>query len=470
MYGHEPAPRPDAGFILVLHDDVDARRLVSGWLAGAGHRPVESTGGLGLLEESLERYDAICLDLGVAHVHGFSVLEHLRAKEPQLPVIMVAPSAAEASGVARAGIYDVLVQPLCKDRLLLAVERAVERRRLSCRVAELEGELAGRPSLRGLVGDSPAMRELGHQLERVLKSELPVTIGGELGTGKELVARAIHLGSQRADGPFVVFNCAAIPDGLHEAELFGLERGDHDQPLGVRRGRFEEAHGGTLFLDQVEELSALTQASLLRALQDRAIRRVGARADTPADVRVISATHRDLIREVQAGRFREDLYFRLMAEPVAVPPLRERKEDIPRLVGHFLRKHRAEVGRVIDRVSPEALDALVAFDWPGNVRQLESVVHRAMLATGGGELELRHLAAEVRGQGAPRGAGARADEPGPPSQPPSVMPMRELERRAIKRALEASGGSVEKAAKLLGIGRATLYRRLAHYESVGQEL
>jgi DNA-binding NtrC family response regulator len=289
-----------------------------------------------------------------------------------------------------------------------------------------------------------------------------VCIFGESGTGKELVARAIHQGSNRRRGPFVAINCAGIPESLQESELFGHERGSFTGATQQRRGCFEQANSGTLLLDELGEMSLTTQASLLRTLQEKTIRRVGGSSESPIDVRIVCATHRDLRVEVDAGRFREDLYFRLVVHPIHRPPLRERLEDLPLLVGHFLRTLEVGVGREVKRISPEALDALQRHRWPGNVRELQNVVHRSLLACRGDEITLADLPSDIRNAVLPplpptngkaqNGEYARDDE---------ILPLRELERRAIQKALRATQGSVGKAAKLLGIGRATLYRRIA---------
>jgi DNA-binding NtrC family response regulator len=300
------------------------------------------------------------------------------------------------------------------------------------------------------------MQRVAQHVERVVDSDVAVCLFGDSGTGKELVARAIHDGGSRRAASFVAINCGAIPESLQESELFGHERGAFTGATQLRRGRFEQAHGGTLFLDEVGEMSLATQASLLRALQERKIVRVGGGAEIPVDVRIIAATHRDLRAEVQAGRFREDLYFRLVVYPIFLPPVRERPEDIPLLVGHFLRKLRDDVGRKVERVSPEVLDALSRYPWPGNVRELENVVHRSLLSCRGDELGLSDLPPEIQARALPSLPAAGADD-----RRETVLPLRELERLAIERALAMTGGSVGRAAKLLGIGRATLYRRLA---------
>jgi DNA-binding NtrC family response regulator len=371
-----------------------------------------------------------------------------------------------AIAAMQAGAYDYVTKPLDRDRLLLAVHRANERRELLSNVRRLESALTERSVLGSIVGKSPPMRELAQQVKRVLESDVAVCVFGESGTGKELVARAIHNGSVRRRGPFVAINCAGIPESLQESELFGHERGAFTGATQHRRGCFEQANGGTLLLDELGEMSMQTQASLLRTIQEKTIRRVGGSSEIPIDVRIVCATHRDLRAEVEAGRFREDLYFRLVVYPIQLPALRSRLEDIPTLVGHFLRALSKDVARDVQSISPEALEALGRHHWPGNVRELQNVVHRSLLACRGDEITLADLPPDIRELGLPailptvhvNGAnGNRFQEP----NEEDIIPLRELERRAIQRALRATHGSVGRAAKLLGIGRATLYRRIA---------
>lgn len=454
--------------VAVVEPDLTIQRVVEGWLDQA-ELSVELFESADVLLQRLsngpEGFGVVALGLRPERGPGLAVLGVLRARDPELPVLVWvdegdAPLAAEAT---REGAYDALRRPLDADRFVSAVRRALDRSRLVHRLRRLRAELDDRHGIENLVGESPKMRELVRQVDRVLDSDVAVALFGESGTGKELVARAIHHRGRRSRAPFVAINCAAIPEALHEAELFGQERGAVAGLSGLQRGRFEQAHGGTLFLDEVAELSALTQASLLRALQERHVRRVGGAEEIPVDVRLVSATRRDLDAEVRAGRFREDLYFRLVVYPIRLPPLRERTDDIPGLVNHFLRKYEKDVGRKVSRVSPEALQALMMHEWPGNVRELENVIHRSMLSTDGDRIDLEHLPPSLRGAAKMQNVDLDAPDPG------DILPMRELERRAIQRALRATGGSVERAAKLLGMGRATLYRRLAKYDAPDSE-
>ncbi len=447
----------------VVDDDPTIRRVITEWLEAAGHSVQAFVNGRAFID-SRTQFSVVILDLELGDMSGLDILPRLRQADPNVPVIMVTArdNAETVVQAMRHGAYDYLVKPLERARLMTTVERALHHRGMQQNIDRLESQLSDRATpFKQVVGRSPAMGELLRQVQRVLDSEVAVALFGESGTGKELVARAIHGTGRRRAGPFVAINCAAIPEGLQESELFGHERGAFTGAVGVHQGRFEQANGGTLFLDEVGEMSPMTQASLLRTLQERSVRRVGGISEVPVDVRVVCATHRDLEQEVRAGRFREDLYFRLVVYPIRVPPLRDRNEDIPLLVSHFIKKYRADVGREIGAVHPDFFEALNRYPWPGNVRELENVVHRAMLASDDGELRAGQLPMDLRdhSSGSNGRLGAFA------SDSDEIVPMAELERRAIKRALRATEGSVERAARLLGIGRATLYRRLATYES-----
>src|SRR6187431_780704 len=458
--------RGTSDLVAVVDDDPTARRLMRFWLERTGYRVVEHDSARSALESDGELPTVACVDLGLGEVTGIKVIQHLHARDAELPLIVVTAQREIETAVEamRAGAYDYVTKPLDGNRLLHAIARASERRELVRNVHRLESALTERDVLGSIIGHSPAMRELAHQVERVLESDVAVCVFGESGTGKELVARAIHSGGSRRRQPFVAINCAGIPESLQESELFGHERGAFTGATHMRRGCFEQANGGTLLLDEIGEMSLQTQASLLRTLQEKTIRRVGGSGEIPIDVRMVCATHRDLRAEVEAGRFREDLYFRLVVYPIHLPPLRERLDDIPLLVGHFLRTLTSDVGRQVQRISPEALEAMSRHRWPGNVRELQNVVHRSLLACRGDEINLADLPPDIRELGLPslglsvvpsNGASVNGHVEN------EILPLRELERRAIQRALRATQGSVGKAAKLLGIGRATLYRRIA---------
>jgi DNA-binding NtrC family response regulator len=464
-------PAEDLAPIAVVDDDPVIRRVMRHFIEAAGRRVVEYDSGRGLLEATGADPAVVCLDLGLGDMSGLDVLRHLRVRDPDVSVIVVTAAREIDTAVEamRAGAYDYLVKPLDRERFGQTLRRALERRALLDDVRRLRSELDDRHVLGSIVGRSATMRELARCVERVRDSDATVCILGESGTGKELVARALHATGRRRRGPFVALNCAAIPAALQESELFGHERGAFTGAAGVHRGRFEQAHGGTLFLDELGEMSASTQAALLRTLQERTVRRVGGAAEIPVDVRIVCATHRDLAGEVRAGRFREDLYFRLVVYPIHLPPLRERRDDVPLLVAHFLRRLRDDVGREIARISPEALEALAHHAWPGNVRELQNVVHRAMLACDGDQIELANLPPDIAARMLPAVPSSLPRTPVPEGSDEPVVPLRELERRAIDHALRVAGGNVARAAKMLGIGRATLYRRLADLGIASEE-
>ncbi len=450
----------DIQTILLVEDDPLVRRLLSAQLRMANYETIEASSGQEALALVHGDIGAVCLDLGLGDMPGLDVLRHLRSRHPDVPVIVVTASdrAEDAVASMRDGAYDYLVKPVEEFRLQSTIDRAVERhtlmRSLHAQASEGQGVLSQ------MIGKSTAMQQLSNQVERVLSSNVSVAIFGESGTGKELVARTLHKRGDRRSGPFVALNCAAIPENLLESELFGHERGAFTGAQTQHRGRFEQAEGGTLFLDEIGEMSAAIQASLLRTLQEGTIRRVGGTKEIKVNTRVVCATHRDLTAEVEAGRFRADLYYRLVVYPIAIPPLRERSNDIPLLAAHFLKTLRNDTGSQVRFVAAEALELLVQHRWPGNVRELQNVVHRAVLACDTDTINVEHLPKNIA-------ESSRVLPPVPetaPSEARAELPLltlAELEQRAIRNALQHTNGSVGKAAKLLGIGRATLYRRLA---------
>jgi DNA-binding NtrC family response regulator len=442
------------GRIAVVDDDPTMRRVLAVWLAEEGFSVVEFETGGAALDGIEAGMSAVCLDLGLEDLPGIEVLRRLRATLPDVPVIVVtARTKVEVVVEAmKAGAYDYLAKPLDALRFGQTVRRAAEHRAMLARMRRLEDELGERSLYDMLAAQSAAMREVAASVERVRDADVSVAIMGESGTGKEVVARAIHEGGRTKSGAFVAVNCAAIPHSIQESELFGHEKGAFTGATTTHRGKFEQASGGTLFLDEIGEMAPATQASLLRVLQERVIVRVGGRAEIPVDARVICATHRDLAAEVKAGRFREDLYFRLVVYPIRLPPLRERGEDLPLLVAELLRKSRIAKDRHIVRVSPEALDVLAGYRWPGNIRELDNVIQRACLACDGEELGAHHLPPEIRA------LARRAPEILPKRAPSPARTLREIEQGAVREALRAAGGNVTAAAKMLGVSRTKLYR------------
>ncbi len=450
--------------LLVVEDDAMTRRLLRAWLEPMGYDVTDVASGTAALAQPLDTIDAVCLDLGLDDMAGVDVLKHLRANAPDVPVVVVTAESTldTVVQVIEAAPYAYNPIPIASVLLRFWLYRAIEHTSLTRRVRDLSRQLSERAPL--LIGESSAMRNLRGKISRILQSDVAVCVLGESGTGKVLVARTIHADGRRASGPFVGLNCATIPENLLESELFGHERGAFTGATQTYRGCFERAEGGTLFLDELGEMSLATQAKLLRTLQERTIRRVGGSVDIKVNVRMVCATHRNLEEEVKKGKFREDLYFRLMVFPIEAPPLRDHVDDIPLLVAHFMKVLRADVGKEHDRISPTALEALMAHDWPGNVRELQNVVHRAMLTCEGDELDVPDLPPAVQRHVLPTlPHPAAADVGTPTSTSPARLPtleLRRLEEIAIREALAQTDMHMGKAAKLLGVGRSTLYRRL----------
>ncbi len=446
----------EGGQVWVVDDDPAVRELLTFMLESAGFAVEAFSSGREVLACSGPLPDAVLLDLMMPEVDGREVLKELRRREPNLPVVVLTAvnEVSSAVEVVKLGAFDYLVKPVEDQRLVSTLRHAMSMRRLEREVERLRGELGERFHLRNMVGSSAPMRRVYDQIEKVLDSDITVFISGESGTGKELVAKAIHYGSLRADGPFVDVNCAAIPESLQESELFGHEKGSFTGATGAHPGKFEQAQGGTIFLDEVGEMAPSTQARLLRVLQEKSLQRIGGTARIHLDVRVISASNRNLAEMVRQGKFRQDLYYRLVVYPIDLPPLRERRDDIPALVEHFLSKYASDAGRRVTRVHPEAMQRFMAYEWPGNVRQLENVVHRAMLVCKGGELTVEDLPPEL--------GGGNLAEPG--DEADHFLSLDEMEERAIRRAVESCQGNLSLAARRLGIGRSTLYRKMQQYK------
>jgi DNA-binding NtrC family response regulator len=445
--------------ILIADDEANLRSTLGRTLRAEGYQTAEARDGVEAVS-ALRRggIDLVMLDLAMPRMDGFGVLGELADEESAPPVIVLTAHASLENAVraVQAGAFDFLEKPPAGEAVLLRVRRALESAR---RRAEAEPREA-RAGTRGLIGDSPAMRELVETIERVAPTGARVLVTGENGVGKELVARAIHELSPRAEGPLVRVNCAAIPADLFEAELFGHVKGAFTGAVAQRRGRFERASGGTLFLDEVGEIPLNVQPKLLRALEEGEIERVGAESGTSVDVRVIAATNRDLPSLVAEGSFREDLYYRLEVVTIRVPALREHREDVPTLARHFLADACTEAGRRPPKLDQEADELLQRQEWPGNVRQLRNLVERvAILEPGetlGPEALARHLGA------APAPAPGAAEEGGdrPPSAGPLADAVSAFERRFIEGCLERHRGNVTAAARELEVDRSSLYKKL----------
>ena len=447
--------------ILVVEDDAAQREQLALFLGDLGAEVLTAADG----EQALERVRTDAPDLVVSDVRmprrdGRELLREIKALNPSIEVVLVSAygTVREAVAALKDGAADYMLKPLDLDEVEHVVRRAVERRHLEREVRELRRRVGRIESLPGIVTAGGPMAEALSAVARAAPTPVSVLLLGESGTGKELVARALHAASPRHDRPFVAVSGAALSVSLLESELFGHERGAFTGADRARPGRFEAAHGGTLFLDEVGDLPAEVQVKLLRALQERVVERVGSNRPIPVDVRVVAATHRDLPAEVRDGRFREDLYYRLAVVVVALPPLRRRRGDVPLLVDHFLAKHREAMGTTARSFSREAMDRLVRYDFPGNVRELENVVQRAMVLARGEMIGQDDLPPAVR-----FAAGeTEASDPGEAGSDGS-LPSRvaALERRLIAEALAAEQGNQTRAATRLGISERTLRYKLA---------
>jgi len=443
--------------VLVVDDEANLRRMLCAVLVAEGYRTAEAASGTeALAAVSRRRPDAVLLDLSMpGGPDGLETLERLAGEAPGVPVIMMSGRAglSDAVRATKLGAYHFLEKPLAPESVLLTLRSALELARARAEAMALREALGPTATM---VGSSPQMTELRALIARVAPTEARVLISGESGTGKELVAAAIHAASPRADAPFVRVNCAAIPRELVESEMFGHERGAFTGATERRTGRFEQADGGTLFLDEVGDLSGEAQAKLLRALEAGEIERVGGERAIPVDVRVVSATNKDLERAAKEGQFREDLLYRLNVFPIAIAPLRERPGDIPELVRHFAALVTQRIGRQAVTVSPEAMDLLVRHAWPGNVRELANIVERLIILSPRSTVMPDDVASAL-----PARDGESAALPNPVAETLELADeLDRFERTLIARALSAAGGSVAEAARRLSTDRANLYRRM----------
>src|SRR5581483_5545766 len=451
------------GAILVVDDDAEMRELVRDVLAERGHHVTTAGGGREALQRLAEEdYAAVLTDLRMKEMQGIELLGEIRRLYPDTGVILMTAfgSIETAVEAMKHGASDYLVKPVKTDELVRVVERVLREAALRREIARLRREVHKEYSFHQILGKSKPMQEVFDLIRRVADSPTNVLITGESGTGKELVAKAIHYNSDRRHAPFVPVNCAAIPEALLESELFGHVKGAFTDAKTDKRGLFEEAHTGTLFLDEISELPILLQAKLLRAIQEREIRRVGATKPIAVDVRIIAATNLSLADEVKAKRFRDDLYYRLNVIEVRMPPLRERREDIPLLVDAFLKKCAEARGKRVQGVSEAALALLVDYAWPGNVRELENVVERAVTLSRGDKIMPEDLPPAIQG--------ARGDRRILDEAAERTLPLEEVEKEYILRILEKTGGNKYQAAHILGIDRKTLYRKLGEIEGKAQ--
>jgi len=465
--------------LLLVDDDEAAGTLLAEVLEREGYAVVVASSAQEAFEAFARRgpFDAVLTDLRMPEASGLDLLAQLRSRDPEaLVLVLTAFGDAAAAGEAiRAGAYDFISKPYDLDELRSTLARAIERRRFAAGRAPTSPEVAARAaaivSRGGLVGHSPGIIDVMKQVARVAASQATVLIRGETGTGKELVARTVHRFSDRAEGRMVSVNCSALAEGLLESELFGHVRGAFTGASTSRPGLFREAEGGTIFLDEIGDISAGLQARLLRVLQEQEIVPVGTENPVKVDARVITATHRDLAQMVREGRFREDLYYRLNVVSILLPPLRERQQDIPLLIDHFLTTLAARHNRGPVALAPEAQTRLLAHNWPGNVRELENVLERAMVLAELDVIGPEHLPEALRAGPKPADAAPRAEPVVRPANaaPEELLTLEELDRRHVFRVLASTGGNREASARILGISRRTLTRMIQRWHwSAGQ--
>ena len=439
---------------LLVEDKDSLRQMLRHALEAQGHHVVEAKDQPEAVQRLKDTIPAVVLsDLRLPEGDGFGVLAAAKDVDPELPVIVMTAFGGiqEAVTAMKAGAMDFLAKPVDLDHLLLLVERALAQRRLISEYMLLKDELAARRGAPTIIGEAASMKQLSLAVQRAATTDATVLIEGESGTGKELFARAVHALSARSNGPFVAINCAAIPETLLEAELFGYERGAFTGATQRKPGKFELAHRGTLFLDEIGELPMALQGKILRALQEKTFDRLGSTSSIKVDVRVVAATNRHLKQAVAARRFREDLYFRLSVFPITVPPLRERRDDIPILARHFIEKECRELGKKPLTLTPAASEAMQSYSWPGNVRELQNCLERAIILADGETIFPRHLNLNAEDLTRPENPLANIDLSGSLAEITSRA-MAEVERQAIRQALADSNGDVPRAADRLQVG------------------
>jgi nitrogen regulation protein NR(I) len=462
---------PERKQILVVDDEPNLRRVLRAQLERDGydvHTAEDGEQALALLHE--HHIDLVITDLRMPKLDGMELLRRITALEDAMPVVMITAHGTVDTAVEalKMGAFDYITKPFDQEDVRTIVRKAVRTQDLSATEASRPSLVGGLEGGRyGIIGQSPSLLELYSVLDRVADTPTTVLVTGESGTGKELVARALHENSSRRDKPFIKVNCAAIPRDLMESELFGYERGAFTGAVGSKPGRFELASGGTLFLDEIGSIPVEMQVKLLRALQESEFERVGGVKTIRVDVRLVAATNTDLKREIAAGSFREDLYYRLNVVPMRLPPLRERREDIPLLVSHFVRKFDARLRKNVTGIEPDALSVLLEHPWPGNIRELENVIERAVLFCDGDKLRPSDLPNELHRTPEPPLAAPTTKHTAPASPAASdglkeqvKAAMSRLERELIVKALEQTGGNVTHAARLLKISRKGLQLKM----------
>jgi DNA-binding NtrC family response regulator len=436
--------------ILIVDDELIMRESLAGWLERDGHYVEKAASG----EEALEllktiKFDILLVDMKMEGMSGLDVLQHVRESDPDVAVVIITAfgSISTAIDAMKQGAHDYLLKPFDPNELGMLIEKIIQHQAQEREHLFLKEQYRERTRFENMIGQAAPMQRVFDFVQDVAPTDATVLITGETGTGKGLAAKAIHTKSPRSEGPFVVVNCGAFPEHLLESELFGYQKGAFTDAKATKKGRLELAHGGTLFLDEIGEISMRMQIDLLRILEDRVFYRVGGTQPIEADFRVIAATNRDLEEAIKERVFRQDLYYRLNVISFAMPPLRERKQDIPLLAEHFLRRFSQETNKDIDQISREAVDEMMLYEWPGNVRELENAIERAVVVGKGRRVTPKDL---------PIFRPEQREVPGNDS-------LKELEKAHITRVLDKRGWNISKAALALGIDRSTLYKKIERY-------
>jgi DNA-binding NtrC family response regulator len=443
--------------ILIVDDELIMRESLAGWLERDGHEITTAPSG----EEALEilkeaRFDILLVDIKMEGISGLEVLKHVKENDPDVAVVMITAygSISTAIDAMKNGAYDYLLKPFDPNELGVLIEKIIRHQAQAMENLYLKEQYKERTRFESMIGQSRPMQEVFNLIQDVAPMNSTVLITGETGTGKGLAAKAIHSNSPRSEGPFVIVNCGAIPDHLMESELFGHQKGAFTDAIETKKGRLELAHGGTLFLDEIGEIGMRMQIDLLRVLEDRVFYRVGGTQPIEADFRVIAATNRDLEKAIEEGIFRKDLFYRLNVISFQMPPLRERKEDIPLLAEHFLLRYTHETNKSIDKISRQATDELMLYEWPGNVRELENAIERAVVV--GKERKIMAEDLPIFNPEAPT--------------PVLVKSIKEVEKVHIAQILEENNWNIARTAKILGINRSTLYTKIKTYDIRKQQL
>jgi DNA-binding NtrC family response regulator len=452
----------EQGRILIIDDEEIMRDSLSDWLKEDGYEVTAVEDGFKGLQQAKDgQWNVILLDLKMPKMDGLQVLKEIKNQKLDIPVIIITAYATVDTAVSaiKQGAYDYIVKPFHPDEVGMIIKKIIERQNLIKENTLLRKELARSYEFQDIIGKNSKMQAIFELIKTIGPTRSTVLIEGESGTGKELIARAIHKASLRSGCPFIALACAALPEALLEAELFGYEKGAFTGAVASKKGKIEIADGGSLFLDEIGDIDQKTQVDLLRFLQEREFRRLGGNETIKVDVRIIAATHRDLKQMVADGRFRDDLYYRINVLTITIPPLRERREDVPILTAHFIEKYRVETNKNVIKISEDALKILIDHPWPGNVRELENAIEHAVVITKDEIIHPKDLPQQILNSSTYQLVNSTTHQP----INPATQTLEDIEKEHIIKVLKDCGNNISKASKVLGINRATLYRKMKEY-------